>query len=148
MLEGVNPEHVAALDALIQEHKPVDSGNALLKAQAVSDLNGDGQLDGVVVFTYQIGPSQDRSHTEFLTIVSSSPSGYTASWPVIVGARGFRYITEVQITGARIVLRGDFTVADETANMATLNARGEIYYSYEDGRLREQGGQWSRKAGQ
>jgi len=145
LLDDVNPEHVLALDLLIQEHKPVDSGDPILQAQAVADLNGDGLLDGVVVFSYQIGPSRDRRHTEYLTIVSSSSQGFAASWPIIVGARGFRTVTDIQIDRTEITLRGDFTVSDETANMATLPARGEVYYSYENGKLREQGGRWFRK---
>jgi hypothetical protein len=146
LLDDVNPEHVVALELLIREHKPVDSGDPILIAQAIADLNGDGLLDGVVAFAYQIGPSRDRRHTEYLTIVSSSSLGFTASWPIIVGARGFRTVTDIKIDGTEITLLGDFSVSDETASMATLLASGEVYYSYENGELREQGGRWSRKS--
>jgi hypothetical protein len=148
LFEGVSAEYALALETLVAEHRPKDSGDPLLRAQASADINGDSLADGLFVFTYRIGENRDHTATEYLTIVSSSPQGYTASWPIIVGARGFRTISAIEAQGSEIVLRGDFTVSDGTANMATLPATGEIYYSYVGGVLREQGGSWARKPGQ
>ncbi len=145
ILEGVRPDHAQALSALIAEHREENSGDPYVKAQAAADLNNDGLVDGVIVFSYTMGSNMDHTHTEFLTIAASSPEGYVASWPTIVGARGFRNISRVEIDGTEIILRGDFSVSDETASMATLPATGEIHYSYEGGKLRERRVSWTRK---
>jgi hypothetical protein len=101
--------------------------------------------DCVVVFGFTLEGIHGRE--QFLSLVLSSSEGYRAPWPVGVGARGYREFHEVEIDGTRITLRGDFTVADGSASMADLPATGEVYYSYEDGKLLEQGGSWVRKAG-
>ncbi|MCH7509914.1 MAG: hypothetical protein IIB68_08735 [Proteobacteria bacterium] len=147
-LEGVSPGHAGALAAIFAEHRRENSGEPYVRAKAISDLNDDGIVDAVIVFAYKMGPSRNHTHTEYLSIVMSTPSGYVASWPIIVGSRGFRHIREIEIVGTEITLRGDFTVSDETASMATLPANGEIHFSFVDGKLREQGGYWTRKPDQ
>ena len=70
-LVGVKPEYAEALNALLREHRQIDSGDPFVKAQVYADLNGDEVLDGVIVFSYRMGPNMDHTHSEFLTIVSS-----------------------------------------------------------------------------
>ena len=146
MLEDVGAEIARAFAVIVAEQKKNNSafGDPILKARAVADLNDDSLPDCVVVFSYSV-EGGIHGQNQFLSIVVSSPSGYVASWPVSVGARGYRDFHEVEIDGTKITLRGDFTVADETAGMAYLPATGEIHYSYEGGKLREQGGSWVRK---
>ena len=147
LLEGVSPVHAAALTTVINELRRDGSGEAYIKAQATGDLNDDGLIDGVFVFSYKMGPGRDHRHTEYLSVVTSTASGYTASWPVSVGARGFRSIREIEIEGKEVTLRGNFTVSDGTASMATLPAFGEIHLLFVDGKLQEQGGWWTRRPG-
>ena len=144
-LEGVSAAFVPALDALIREHRGEGSGDPFVNLQAEADLNADGTPDGIVIFSYRIGPSMDKSHPQYLTIVLSSPVGYSASQPVLVGTAGTRYIKRMEITDSEVVLHGDTTVWDGTASMAYLPATTEIHYEYRDGKLVEQRGIWTRK---
>jgi hypothetical protein len=146
VLAGVNADFIPALEALFRKHREEGSGDPSISLQAEADLNGDKITDGVIIFAYGIGPNMDKSHPQYLTIVSSSPEGYVTSWPVLVGTAGTRYIQRLEIHGTEIVLYGDFTVWDGTASMAHLPATGEIRYLYRDGVLREQGGAWTRKS--
>jgi hypothetical protein len=144
-LEGVSADFAPALNALFRKHRDEGSGDPFVSIQAEADLNGDAIIDGVIIFSYRIGPSMDKSHPQFLTLVTSSPTGYTASWPVLVGTAGTRYIRSLEIRGPEVVFFADFTVWDGTASMAHLPATGEIHYLYQDGALREQGGTWKRR---
>ena len=148
MLEDVSAEVARAFAVVVAEQKKNSTafGDPIPKARAVADLNQDTLPDCVVVFSYSV-EGGIHGQEQFLSVVVSSSSGYIASWPVPVGARGYRDFREVEIDGTKITLRGDFTVADGTAAMAFLPATGEVYYSYEGGKLREQGGSWIRKPG-
>lgn len=128
MLEDVSPELARALAAVVAEQRETNAnyGDPYVKAQAVADLNGDSLVDCVVVFAYAIGEGV-HGQVQFLSVVVSSSDGYVASWPVVIGARGFRNFYKVEIEGTRITLRGDFTVSDGTASMAALPATGEVY---------------------
>lgn len=149
MLEDVSLEVAHAFAVIVTEQQENNTafGDPILQARGAADLNGDSLIDCVVVFTYSLGGGI-HGQVQFLSVIASSPVGYVASWPVSVGARGYRDFNEVVIDGTAITLRGDFSVADETASMAYLPATGEVYYSYEDGKLREQGGSWARKPDQ
>jgi hypothetical protein len=144
-LEGVGAAYVPALDALVREHRGEGSGDPFVSLQAEADLNGDDVPDCIVIFSYRIGPSMDKSHPHYLTIVLSSPEGYSASQPVLVGTAGSRWINRMEINGSEVVLHADITVWDGTASMAYLPATAEIRYEYRDGKLLEQGGSWTRK---
>ena len=146
MLEDVNAEVSRAFAAMVTEQQKNNSafGDPILQAKGVADLNGDSLRDCVVVFSYSVSGGV-HGQVQFLSVIASSPKGYVPSWPVSVGARGFRDFREVTIEGTKITLRGDFNVSDETTGMAELPASGEVYYSYENGKLREQGGSWTRK---
>jgi hypothetical protein len=149
ILDDVSPEHARALALVVEKQNKSNRYKVepYVKAQATADLNGDNLIDAVVVYAYKVSVDL-HGQLQYLSVVVSSPTGYVASWPVHVGARGYRDFREIQIEGTRITLRGDFTVADETASMARLPAAGEIYYTFKDGKLREQGGKWTRKPDQ
>lgn len=149
ILAGVSPSHWLFLERVISEQRREGSGEPFVQAAALSDLNQDGIVDGVYVFSYQIGLNRDHTHSEFLSVVTSTSDGsFVASRPLLVGARGFRNFNEIEIIGQKIALRGDFTVSDGTASMADLPATGEIVFLFKDGTLIEQSGSWQRKAPQ
>jgi len=144
-LEGVGAAFVPALDALVREHRSEGSGDPFVSLQAEADLNGDNAADAVVIFSYRIGPSMDKSHPHYLTLVLSSPEGYAAAQPVLVGTAGTRWINRMEIIGSEVVLHADITVWDGSASMAYLPATAEIHYEYRNGKLLEQRGAWKRK---
>ena len=146
LLDDVSPAHAKALALVIEEQNKSNQYEVepYLRAQATGDVNGDDQIDAVIVYAYKLSVGI-HGQIQYLSVVFSTPRGYVATWPVPVGARGYRDFQEVLINGTKITLRADFTVADETANMAILPAQGEIYYSFENAVLREQGGTWARK---
>jgi hypothetical protein len=144
-LGGVGAAFSPSLEALFREHRGEGSGDPFVSLQAEADLNADGVPDAVVIFSYQIGPSMDKSHPHYLTVVLSSPDGYAASQPVLVGIAGTRYIKRMEIFGSKVVLYADVMTWDGTASMAYLPAAAEIVYEYRDGKLLERSGTWTRK---
>jgi hypothetical protein len=148
LLEDVSADMARAFAVAVAELRENHTayGEPILRAKAVSDLNGDSLPDCVVLFGFTLEGIHGRE--QFLSLVLSSAGGYRASWPVGVGVRGYREFQEVEIDGTGITLRGDFTVADGSDSMAHLSATGEVYFLYEDGRLFELGGWWLLKSRQ
>jgi hypothetical protein len=89
----------------IEANRPNGFGPGQIIARADGDITYDGRPDTVILYSYQIGESQDRSHAEYL-VVFKSGERYEPIRPRLVGNSGAQYLNELSIDGVTITLRG------------------------------------------
>ena len=111
---------------VLEARRPEGFGPPYVRAEARSDLNEDQVLDLVTLYEYQIGPAQDRGHTQYLVAFLSDATGYVPTESRIVGGKYKEVWETLEVDGQSIHLKGVKWLAGDGGCCPTGTAQGRF----------------------